>query len=52
MNSNGVVVKSIPKKLTAGAVKTSLDLSTVEKGNYILVLTTGSAQALTKLIKK
>lgn len=52
MNSNGVVVKSIPKKLTAGAVKTSLDLSTVEKGNYILVLTTSSAQALTKLIKK
>lgn len=52
MNSNGVVVKTITKKLTAGAVKTSLDLSTVEKGNYILVLNTSSAQALTKLIKK
>ena len=52
MNSTGVVVKTITKKLTAGAVKTSLDLSTLEKGNYILVLNTSSAQALTKLIKK
>jgi hypothetical protein len=52
MNTNGEIVKSIVKQLPGGEVKTTLDLSTLAKGNYILMLKTQSAQAFTKLVKK